>query len=163
MAWPLYYLKKYQLPVSDKARDLVYESRDCIALVCLYSLGSLKDQIIQFANGLVCKTNYEKDQYWLLLYQLYREDLTNDVYEDNQVFKVMKENEVNFLPESNDKSIGERYCDYLNNPFTNAPVDENHEADVEDEPYDEWCKKYKDQEVGCVIAPHNKAIKNRYG
>jgi hypothetical protein len=97
MAWPLYYLKKYQLPVSDEASDLVYKSRDCIALVCLYSLGSLKDQIIQFANGLVCKTNYEKDQYWLLLYQLYREDLTNDVYEDNQVFKVMKENEVNFL------------------------------------------------------------------
>ena len=145
MAWPLYYLKKYQLPVSNEASKWVYKSRDCIALVCLYSLGSLRDQIIQFANDLVCKTDYEKDQYWLLLYQLYREDLTIDVYKDNQVFKVMKENGVNFLPESNGKSIGEKYCDYLNNPFRKFPIDENHEADIEDEPYDEWCKNNRDQ------------------
>ncbi|WP_176335867.1 antiviral reverse transcriptase Drt4 [Marinomonas primoryensis] len=145
MAWPLYYLKKHNLKASREACVSVYKSEDCIALLCLYSLGGLRDQIISFANDLVCKTEYEKDQYWLLLYQLYREDLLINVYRDNCVFELMKNNEVNFLPAENELSICEKYCDYLNNPFRKMPLKEVTDSDVNDKPFDVWCAEYRIQ------------------
>ncbi|MDN7133795.1 hypothetical protein JNO04_15735 [Halomonas sp. MC140] len=147
MAWSLYYLKKYNLEASREACVSVYNSEDCVALLCLYSLGELKGQIISFANDLACKTEYEQDQYWLLLYQLYRENLLISVHQDNRVFELMRDNEVNFLPVENERSICEKYCDYLNNPFRKTPLGEGNDLEVEDKPFDVWCSEYRKQEI----------------
>jgi len=146
MAWPLYYLKKYNLTVSKEAYTWVYKSKDCVSLLCLYSLGVIKDQIVSFANDLVCKSDYEKDQYWLLLYQLYREDLIINVYKDNRIFELMKKHEVNFLPEENERSICEKYCEYLNNPFRKVTLGDGQEVDLEDKTFEDWCNEFRKKE-----------------
>ncbi|MEJ1375702.1 MAG: hypothetical protein RPT94_11970 [Candidatus Sedimenticola sp. (ex Thyasira tokunagai)] len=116
MAWPLYFIKKYELEVTDEAFSETIKSKDCIALLCLYVTGKLTNQIVDFASELICKTLYERDQYWLLLYQLYKDGHIQAPYEDG-VFDVLKGNDVDFMPEDGYSNLPQQYCDYLNNPF----------------------------------------------
>lgn len=117
MAWPLYYVKKYSLSVSNEAYAETLKSKDCIALLCLYATGSMVEHIVGFSYDLLCKTDYEKDQYWVLLYQLFKDGLIKSPYNDG-VFELLKEHDVNFMPISGALSTTEKYCFYLNNPFT---------------------------------------------
>lgn len=116
MAWPLYYLKKFSLPVTTEAYAETIKSEDCIALLSLYSTGSFQAHIIEFANGLLCKTLYEKDQYWVLLYQLFRDGVIKSPYDDG-VFELLREQNVSFVPKPESFNVAEKYCQYLQNPF----------------------------------------------
>jgi len=129
MAWPLYYLKKFSLPITNEAFAETIKSKDCIALLSLYSAGFLVDHIVDFANGLMCKTLYEKDQYWLLLYQIYRDGRIGPPYDDG-VFELLTENDVNFIPLEDVFSLAEQYCHYRGNPFLKP-----HEMESS---FDEW-------------------------
>jgi hypothetical protein len=116
MAWPLYFIKKHNLSVTTEAFAETLKSKDCVAILCLYAIGAVDSLIVDFANNLMCKTLYEKDQYWLLLYQLYRDGRIAEPYGDG-VFDVLKNNDVNFLPAEGHQNLAQKYCDYLNNPF----------------------------------------------
>jgi len=116
MAWPLFLMKKHGLKVGENAFLETLNSKDCIAILCLYALNAQNDLIVGFAEELKSKSLYEKDQYWLLLYQLYKDGHIADPYEDG-VFDALKENDVCFMPEENHYSLAQRYCDHINNPF----------------------------------------------
>lgn len=112
MAWPLYLLNKFELPVTVEAFSEALKSKDCIALICLYESGQSSQHIIDFANAIHCGSEYEKDKYWLLLYQIYLDGHIDCPYGDG-VFELLKEHAVNFLPEEKVKNITEQYIDYL--------------------------------------------------
>lgn len=116
IAWPLYLMWKYKLKVSEEAVSSVIESEDCIALCVLYFLGNNNDQIIEFAKNVAEKSNFEKDKYWILLYQLYRNNLIKHPYEDD-TFPILVKNGVNFMPKIGKMSLAEEYCDYVKHPF----------------------------------------------
>lgn len=118
MAWCLYYLFKFKIPISQEAGSLVLESKDCTSLILLYFIKKDNQKIIDFAHEILNRSDYEKDQYWLLLYQLYMDEKIEKVYENDNAFELMKKYEVNFLPDKSNTSMGERYCDYINNPFS---------------------------------------------
>ena len=116
MAWVLYFIYKYDLTVSKESSDEVLKSKDCLSLLCLYKANNEDKRVIDFANDLLKKSYYEMDEYWILLYQLYKEDQISEPYGDG-VFELLKENDVNFMPEEGHYNIAQRYCDYVNNPF----------------------------------------------
>ena len=99
LAWSLYYLNKYEVSISKNVVDEVMASRDCVALLLLYLSGDVDNQanVIEFAKSLNSADLYEIDQYWLLLYELYREGKITNPYADEDAFKIMKDNGVSFL------------------------------------------------------------------
>ena len=99
MAWSLYYLNKYEVRISKNIADEVMASRDCVALLLLYLSGDMDNQaiVIEFAKSLNSNDLYEIDQYWLLLYELYREGKIANPYADEDAFEIMKDNGVSFL------------------------------------------------------------------
>lgn len=116
MAWPLYFLKKYSLPISDEAALKTIESRDCLSILVLYSSNRMCEEIIQFSNERSVENLYEKDKYWLLLYQLYIDGKIEVPYDDG-CFEILKEHGVNFMPEDAQLSYAEQYCSYYRSPF----------------------------------------------
>jgi hypothetical protein len=127
MAWPLYYLIKYGLAVSEEAAEEVVRSEDCVALVCLFKLQPDNELLKKFADQLFGESEYVLDQYWLLLYQMFLAGAIKSPYEDN-VFDLMRNYDVNFIKLDNKQTFAELYCDYLNNPF----ADENTKFDAFD-------------------------------
>ncbi|MDH5573190.1 MAG: RNA-directed DNA polymerase [Gammaproteobacteria bacterium] len=132
MAWPLYFLKKYSLPVSNKAFAETLRAKDCLSLLCLYATGTMVEHIVDFAYDLFCKTDYEKDQYWLLLYQLFRDGVIKSPYDDG-VFEMLNEYGVNFMPAHDEYNSAEKYCNYLYNPFA--------KPEEKSTPFKDWVKE----------------------
>lgn len=99
MAWPLHILKDNNLLPSDLVTQSVIESGDCVAITILASILENKVAIIDFANEIIANDIYTKDNYWLLLYQLYFSGEISENPYDDEVFNVLKAYNVNFLPE----------------------------------------------------------------
>ncbi|WP_308922341.1 antiviral reverse transcriptase Drt4 [Janthinobacterium sp. J1-1] len=116
MAWPLYLIWKHKLKITDEAVSKVVESEDCIALCVLHFIGSANDAVVDFAKMILKKGNFEKDKYWILLYQLFRRNLIKSPYQDD-TFSILLKNGVNFMPEEGKFSLAEKYCGYVSNPF----------------------------------------------
>ncbi|QKX18591.1 antiviral reverse transcriptase Drt4 [Microbulbifer sp. YPW1] len=141
MAWSLYYLNKYGLNCTVEVYSEVYKTRDCMALMCLYANGASEQHIIDFAMTLLCKPAYERDQYWVLLYQIYKDGKIPDPYKDG-VFELLKRYEVDFMAGENYQTKAQSYCDYINNPFID--VDETQPLT-----FDTWIKKHSQEvEIG---------------
>ena len=116
MAWPLYLIWRHKLKISDEVASKVIESEDCIAICVLYHIGSANGLVIDFAKNIAEKGNFEKDKYWILLYQLYRNGKIKSPYRDD-TFSILLKNGVNFMPKVGQMSLAEEYCDYISNPF----------------------------------------------
>lgn len=98
MAWPLHILRENQQVPSGEAINAVIASRDCVSITILHSMLEDKRSIVDFAQTIIDGDDYHKDNYWLLLYQLFLfGDLQENPYED-EVFTVLKDYSVNFIP-----------------------------------------------------------------
>lgn len=77
-----------------------------------------KAMIVEFAKTIIASDdNYEKDSYWLLLYQLYLKDLLIDEPYTDKVFSCLKKHKVNFIPR-NTKTKAEINCDKIQSEMT---------------------------------------------
>ena len=83
-----------------------------MGLLSLYATGQLTAHIVDFAYNLMCATDYEKDQYWLLLYQLYFDGKIPNPYDD-KCFEVLKKEKVNFMPSKEEKDSTQANCDSI--------------------------------------------------
>lgn len=99
MAWTLYYHNKYSVSVPQDVADQVLASRDCVALLMLYLSGDTGQQssVLQFVQNLGTADLYELDQYWLLLYELFRRCAIPNPYKDEDAFAIMKAEAVSFV------------------------------------------------------------------
>lgn len=98
ICWPLYIMKKHNIAPSDEIVTLVLNSKDCVALVILYSMLN-HDGIVDFAREVVSTGDqYYIDTYWLLLYQLFREGKIDDVFDNVEAFTILRDGDVNFIP-----------------------------------------------------------------
>ncbi|SAL53548.1 Reverse transcriptase (RNA-dependent DNA polymerase) [Caballeronia peredens] len=116
MAWPLHLMRKTGLKLTSETIESILASRDCVAYTLLFEMHQADDQIIAFAKDLLDQDYLERDEYWLLLYQLAYHDVI-PLHENEKGFAVMLEHKVNFVPADDTKTTTEAYCDYLNNPF----------------------------------------------
>lgn len=114
MAWPLHIFREHNITPSQDVVQAVIESKDCISMVILNTL--LEDQavIVAFANDLLSQSLYEKDSYWLLLYQLYCEKKIENPYKEDQsekkVFEILRANQVSFIPSDDKETEAEIKC-----------------------------------------------------
>lgn len=116
MAWPLYFLIKHKLQPSDEAISAVVESKDCVSLTCLFKLLPECAELIAFIKKVAGSSDYERDEYWLLLYQCFLKGVIDNPYND-KVFNLLKQYKVDFTPSSIALTKAEHYCDYIGNPF----------------------------------------------
>jgi len=102
VAWALYYLNKYGVAVEAVCADEILSSGDCVPLLLLYLSGAPLHQarVISFVASLDPADLYELDQYWLLLYELFREGKIISPYKDEDAFEIMAANAVGFIKPS---------------------------------------------------------------
>ncbi len=123
ISWVLYYYLKIKEPIRKDVIEEVYKSKDCITLLLAYLHGKKYDMLPPLVSDLLmAKDNYDLDQYWLLIYQLYYEDKIAAPYkdtEDNRVFEVMKTKRVTFVHEHHFdmQKYTERYLEHLKKIF----------------------------------------------
>lgn len=136
MAWSLYILKKNDLELYENTAKKIIKSNDCIAICTLHSFGTYDHDIVIFANNIIEKSAYDKDEYWLLLYQLFIKNLIENPYQDDECFKKLKEHEVNFMPDKSGYTKAEKYSnDVVNNLFGNLNSDNE---EIPRPTYEEW-------------------------
>jgi len=99
MAWMLYYLRKYGVSVTSDIASEILASRDCVGLLMLYLCGDKKqqDDVTAFAKNLSKSDLYELDQYWLLLFELYRRNALGSPYKSEDAFEILKAEGVWFV------------------------------------------------------------------
>ena len=108
ISWLLYFAIKYNVPIEDRCSSRIVESEDCIPMLLLHlSAGSSHQQkVIDFVNAITQPPVdvYKLDQYWILLYQLFHDNLIGDPYSQiNSLrgvltsFEIMKQASVDFV------------------------------------------------------------------
>jgi len=107
MAWAIYYLNRFNLEIGDESIKEVMLSKDCVAITCLYLSGKLDHVVIPFVEKLDTTDLFELDQYWLIRYQLYFDDKIKEVYQDKEIFDILKVAGVSFVPDPNVQTAGE--------------------------------------------------------
>ncbi|WP_317203070.1 hypothetical protein [Janthinobacterium sp.] len=60
MAWPLYFIKKYNIPLHEKTIDSVIGSLDCVAICIIYSIKNHDEKILNFISDKIVKSNLKK-------------------------------------------------------------------------------------------------------
>lgn len=109
IAWPLYYLIKNNIDISEQLAEKIIESKDCIS-ICLLSKDPTNLHLtMKFANSLESYNDYIKDEYWLLLYQLFLNGNIENPYKKDKTFDILKAHNVNFMPNPTDQSFGEMF------------------------------------------------------
>ncbi|MDO8072966.1 RNA-directed DNA polymerase [Janthinobacterium sp. SUN176] len=136
MAWSLHILKKNDLELYEDTAKKIIQSNDCIAICTLLPFGTHDHDIVIFANTIIEKSAYDKDQYWLLLYQLFTKKLIENPYQGDECFNKLKEHNVNFMPDKSDYTKAEKYSnDVANNLFGNLNSDNE---EIPQPTYEEW-------------------------
>ena len=99
LAWSLYYLNKFGIAIDELTAGAIIASRDCIALLLLYYSNdpSHQSEVVKFTETLDNEDLYELDQYWLLLYQLYRDGRIPSSYPDEDAFEILESEGVTFV------------------------------------------------------------------
>ena len=101
VCWLLYLVQRRTIPLPKKVEDKIVEGEDCLPLVMLLHLGSASavNSVHAFANGLVASPDdYERDRYWLLLYELQASGKISAPYGQHDTdFKVLIDDNVSFL------------------------------------------------------------------
>lgn len=99
MSWPLHtMLTNNVIPKKETAKKVI-ASGDCVAITLLLEMHDFNEMIKQFAQNIIDGgDNYEKDNYWLLLYQLYIKELLKKEPYTDKVFACLKKHKVNFIP-----------------------------------------------------------------
>jgi hypothetical protein len=121
MAWPLHTLKMYGATIDEDTANKIILSKDCLAITLLFEMDLYERKVVEFAVAIIKSSdNYEKDTYWLLLYQLYFKGLIPDPYGDG-VFECLKSFDVNFVP-GDRKSDAEKRCDEIQQQITSECI-----------------------------------------
>ncbi|MCF5892166.1 RNA-directed DNA polymerase [Aeromonas veronii] len=112
ISWPLYIIKRLGGLPSHDVINRVIDTHDCVSITLLYELTKNSSQLMPFVNYIINSgDNYLKDSQWLLLYQLFRDGVIKNPYNDN-TFNILLENEVNFITSAAaPKTDAEKTCD----------------------------------------------------
>ncbi len=108
ISWLLYYANKFGVSIEKECAKQIVASGDCIPMLLLYLSDdpTHRRRVTSFVRGLAKSPidPYRLDQYWLLLYQLFRDNRIRNPYNKmNELkgtftsFKVLKQEGVNFV------------------------------------------------------------------
>lgn len=101
ICWCLYYLKRLNVDISEELANNIVETKDVLSILTLFWTGQHIELVTEFCHTLLTRNDlFEKDCYWVLLYQLFRVgNIKKNPYtnEDARAFNILKSKKVNFL------------------------------------------------------------------
>ncbi|HEY3927826.1 MAG TPA: antiviral reverse transcriptase Drt4 [Candidatus Koribacter sp.] len=101
LCWSLFFMNRHKVPIEDQLATDVVATKDCLALMLLYLSGIKKHQdlVVDFAKQYIANAAdmYELDQYWILLYEMFREGKISTPYSGERAFEFLKKEGVSFL------------------------------------------------------------------
>ncbi|TGN09658.1 antiviral reverse transcriptase Drt4 [Leptospira ilyithenensis] len=96
VCWLMYYLKYFNFQIDKRTANMLIEQKDCLPLTILFYSPEHRKEVVKFAKKIDKQYHYELDNYWILLYQIYLENLIENPYNDN-VFPILKKNKISFV------------------------------------------------------------------
>jgi len=130
MSWALYYLERLKAEPSIEAIEDVMGSRDAVSISLLANFPGAQGKVIEYAKIVATSGIYSRDQYWLLMYQLYLKGEIENPDVDDGTFELLKSMGVNFFSPPEIVSRAEAYCALICNPFDES----------EPPSFEEWMK-----------------------
>ena len=99
MSWMLYYCHRHDIFVPDEVVSSIITTGDCVSILLVYmsDFGSHQQKVIEFANSLDLNDLYEIDRYWVLLYQLYFDDVISEPDSQQGVYRKLKDDGISFV------------------------------------------------------------------
>ncbi len=100
ISWTLYYCLKYDVKIGNDLSNKIIDSRDCIPILLLYLAGDqqVREKIVSFTKSIDKEDLYHLDKYWILLYQLFLDDLISPPYPaDDRTFEILQDEGVTFV------------------------------------------------------------------
>jgi len=97
MAWSLYHLGRFDVPIELQLAETVLNTTDPLAISALYwGYQQFRPQVIAYCQSLDANDLYELDKHWLLLYQVFLDGGIANPYQD-QVFETLQQHQVTFM------------------------------------------------------------------
>jgi hypothetical protein len=96
VCWGIYCLIKWGAGISQELAHRIIETQDAFSIWVLYWTEQHRDLVKIFCEQLDNSDLYLLDKYWILIYQLFYDDIFHNPYQDG-VFEILKSNGVNFL------------------------------------------------------------------
>ncbi|MDP5137923.1 RNA-directed DNA polymerase, partial [Rheinheimera baltica] len=97
MAWSLYHLGRFDVPIELQLAETVLNTTDPLAISALYwGYQQFRPQVIAYCQSLDTNDLYELDKHWLLLYQVFLDGGITNPYQD-QVFETLQQHQVTFM------------------------------------------------------------------
>lgn len=99
VTWLLFTCLTMSLPISQESAAAVVRQRDCLALTLLSLTPEHRDAVVAVAEDVlsVPADEYERDRYWVLLYELYRRGLIWNVSAIDPAFVELARHDVAFV------------------------------------------------------------------
>ncbi|MCH8537633.1 MAG: RNA-directed DNA polymerase [Alkalimonas sp.] len=97
MAWSLYHLGRFDVPIDLITAESVIATADPLAICSLYwGFKQYQPQVIAYCQSIDTKDVYELDKNWLLLYQVFLDGGITNPYQD-KVFEILQKHQVSFM------------------------------------------------------------------
>ena len=80
MCWAIFYLCLLKARISEETLEKVIKTNDIFSILALYYSGNHNERIIEYCHSLDKEDLYELDRHWILLYQLFFDDVLANPY-----------------------------------------------------------------------------------
>lgn len=98
ICWGLYFMSICGEAISDELAEAVIDTKDCMSMGMLIALNQHRDEVIDFLNNTVDPdSEYDCDQYWILIHELAPDCPTFDQYREKSGLKFLKDKNVHFI------------------------------------------------------------------
>lgn len=101
VCWLLFYVIKYKIRLSKDLKRALVDMNDCLSSYMLFLKYPDFEYLVERIKGIADMTDeYAWDNYWLLIYEAFRNDFIENPYKDG-VFEILKEAGVKFHTDEN--------------------------------------------------------------
>ncbi len=97
ICWSLYFMGICGQVISDKLAKSIIATKDCMSMGMLIALKQHQEKVIAFLNDIKTKSNYNLDQYWILLHELTPNSKEFNNYVEKSGLKFLREKNVRFI------------------------------------------------------------------
>ena len=103
ICWSLYFIGICGQEISDKLAKSIIATNDCMSIAMLISLKQHQEKVIAFLNDIKIKSNYNLDQYWILLHELAPSGKEFKNYLEKSGLNFLREKNVGFIKSINEE------------------------------------------------------------
>ena len=104
ICWSLYFKGICGQEISDKLAKSIIATNDCMSIGMLVALKQHEEKVIAFLNDIKIKSNYNLDQYWILIHELAPSGKEFNNYLEKSGLKFLRDKNVSFIKTINEET-----------------------------------------------------------